>query len=173
MNDTNNGSLSEKEALEQDVAKRRDSANAAGFLTWLIEDINTVTAEVDSPRDMQLRSFEKLGFLRVTGLFHGTREYEITTKGAVEGLDLSFKEEIELGRFVDVDPSVVLKAVRADTIAECAAVADAEASLWPDNIGSSARVAAAKIRRLDEDDTELASCNHWPGQRRCGVCGTG
>lgn len=27
--------------------------------------------------------------------------------------------------------------------------------------------------RKSESDKKLAGCNHWPGQKRCGVCGMG
>ena len=48
------------------------------FITWVIEDINTITAEVGSPRDVQLQEFAKHGFLKFAFMTHGTNTYEIT-----------------------------------------------------------------------------------------------
>lgn len=52
---------------------------AANFLSWLAEDVNTVSAEVGTPRDLQLKEFEAQGFLRQYDCAHGTNFYEITS----------------------------------------------------------------------------------------------
>lgn len=56
------------------------SISASNFLGWLIEDTHSVTAEVGTPRDAQLKEFEVWGFLRFKGTFADTNEYEITSK---------------------------------------------------------------------------------------------
>lgn len=58
-------------------------SKANNFLAWLIEDINTVHAEVGTPRDAQLREFEAQGFLQHSDCLHGENTYAITNKGAV------------------------------------------------------------------------------------------
>jgi hypothetical protein len=61
-------------------------SKATEFLGWLIEDTHSVTAEVKTPRDDQLKEFEAQGFLRLKGTFADTNEYEITSKGATDGM---------------------------------------------------------------------------------------
>jgi len=55
--------------------------SAQDFVSWLLEDIDTVHAEADTPRDEQLREFADEGFLRFKGCIHGTNNYEIVTDG--------------------------------------------------------------------------------------------
>ncbi len=69
----------------EDLTKMSD---ATEFLAWLIEDIETVSAVVDSPRDHQLQIFEKRGFLQLQWTYGKDRQYQITSKGATEGLAL-------------------------------------------------------------------------------------
>jgi hypothetical protein len=57
------------------------STRAANFVSWLLEDVDTVTAEVGTPRDEQLREFARDGFLRFSGCTCGTNNYEIITGG--------------------------------------------------------------------------------------------
>lgn len=66
---------------------------ATNFLAWLIEDTNTVCAEVNTPRDRQLQEFARQGFLRLRGTFSDTNDYEITSKGATDGLALSSQHQ--------------------------------------------------------------------------------
>jgi hypothetical protein len=54
--------------------------SANDFLGWLLEDVDTVTAEVGTPRDVQLKAFEAHGFLRFKGMWADTNAYEITSK---------------------------------------------------------------------------------------------
>lgn len=61
-------------------------SKAANFLAWLIEDVNDVSAEIGTSRDAQLKEFEKQGFLKLYDATHGTNFYNITSKGATEGL---------------------------------------------------------------------------------------
>ena len=51
-----------------------------------------------------------------------------------------------------------LRGVREALIEKCAKIADEEAALWPTHIGSSARVAASKIRAL-ASQPPAAACN--------------
>jgi hypothetical protein len=62
-------------------------SKATNFLGWLIEDVCIVNAEVGTPRDTQLKEFEAQGFLRLSGTFSDTNNYEITNKGATGFLD--------------------------------------------------------------------------------------
>lgn len=55
-------------------------SSASSFLGWLLEDVDTVTAEVGTPRDAQLKEFEAQGFLRFKSLWADTNNYEITSK---------------------------------------------------------------------------------------------
>lgn len=57
------------------------STKAANFVSWLLEDVDSVTAEVNTPRDAQLREFEREGFLRLSLTTHGDNTYEIITGG--------------------------------------------------------------------------------------------
>ena len=50
------------------------------FIAWIMEDINTVTAEVGTPRDVQLKEFERQGFLKFGFETHNTNTYSITSK---------------------------------------------------------------------------------------------
>lgn len=69
-----------------------------------------------------------------------------------ENSETRFKEEIEPGRFVDVDPMDVMKAIRTDTIEECAKVADSCKLRAEQTYGAAesvgADMAARSIRRL-------------------------
>lgn len=66
----------------------RPMSEATEFLGWLIEDVCMVNAEVGTPRDIQLKEFEIKGFLRLSGTFADTNNYEITS-GYTAGLALS------------------------------------------------------------------------------------
>lgn len=57
--------------------------SARDFVSWLLEDIDTVYAEAGTPRDEQLRAFANDGFLRFVGCIYATNEYEIITEGFV------------------------------------------------------------------------------------------
>lgn len=54
-------------------------SDAREFVGWLVEDTEQVCAEVGSPRNEQLKEFVEKGFLRHTGTYHGTSNYEITS----------------------------------------------------------------------------------------------
>lgn len=55
--------------------------SASNFVSWLLEDIDSIHAEAGTPRDEQLRAFEREGFLHFKGCIHGTNDYEIMTDG--------------------------------------------------------------------------------------------
>jgi hypothetical protein len=55
-------------------------SDASNFLSWVMEDFEEVCAEVGSPRNEQLIEFERKGFLRLKGTYHGTSCYDITSK---------------------------------------------------------------------------------------------
>jgi hypothetical protein len=57
------------------------STRATNFVSWLLEDVDSVHAEAGTPRDEQLREFERDGFLRFSGCTRGTNNYEIVTGG--------------------------------------------------------------------------------------------
>lgn len=63
---------------DQDEYQRLRAAN---FVSWLLEDVDSVTAEVNTSRDNQLREFEREGLLRFTFSAHGENTYEIVTGG--------------------------------------------------------------------------------------------
>ena len=57
---------------------------ASNFLAWLIEDTNTVYAEIGSPRDAQCKEFQEQGFLDTPREGHGENIYPITGKWMAE-----------------------------------------------------------------------------------------
>lgn len=50
------------------------------FLAWLVEDINDVTAEADSPRDAQLKQYADEGYLKLALCTRHDNTYTITSK---------------------------------------------------------------------------------------------
>lgn len=62
---------------EDQMSKEVEASN---FLAWLAEDIEIVTAEANTSRDVQLQEFAGKGFLKFTSCIHGTNNYEITSK---------------------------------------------------------------------------------------------
>lgn len=55
--------------------------DAAQFISWLLEDVNDVHAEIGTPRDETLKEFATKGFLKLSLSCHGENTYEITSKG--------------------------------------------------------------------------------------------
>lgn len=57
-----------------------DQQTARDFLSWLIEDICNVHAEVSTARDEQLQQFVREGHLTFSFCAHGTNTYAINSK---------------------------------------------------------------------------------------------
>lgn len=58
-------------------------SKATEFLAWLIEVVESVHAEIGTPRDECLKGYERDGFLKLRLSTHGENTYAITNKGAV------------------------------------------------------------------------------------------
>lgn len=55
-------------------------SRAANFLAWVMEDVNCISAEPDTPRDNELKEFVTQGFLAVASPCSGDNFYVITSK---------------------------------------------------------------------------------------------